>query len=323
MASKLSVRGLTEGAILAALVALFALAARYLPLVDIASVFVCPIPLMLLVIRHGVRVALLAALVAAAIGAMVAGPLTGAAILISFAPIGIVLGIGVRQRFSAPAIVLIGSAVMTVSLLVSLALTLAIANVNPYALMIDSMRQGQESAVSIYERLGMDRQQIERTTGPMRQMIELLPRLIPLLIVVGGINTAYIDFQVGRLVLRKVGQELPALPPMSTWRVPPLFLWTLPVGFLLVAWGRGRSPALETAGLNLSILAQMIFSLQGLFVGWALLDRYKVSRWLRWAIIAVAVTNPLIGLLVFFLGLADAAFDLRRRWRSSTSLRTP
>src|SRR2546422_695630 len=55
MARPISVRGLTEGAILAALVAVLALAANYVPLVGLAANFLCPIPLAVLMIRHGLR----------------------------------------------------------------------------------------------------------------------------------------------------------------------------------------------------------------------------------------------------------------------------
>lgn len=308
-----SVRGLTEGAILATLVALFALATRYLPVIGIAAALVCPLPLAVLVIRQGVRIAVLAAVVAGTVGAIIGGPMTGLSIVITFAPLGIVLGLGVRRRHRAGTILVASVAVVTVSLLINLGLTLVIAGVNPYTTLIEGMQQGQERAVQLYERLGISREQIHQATGPMRQMLDLLPRLIPLLVVVGGATTAYLNYQVGRAVLRKLGETLPALPPMSTWRVPPLFLWALPVSFFLTEWGRRRYPAMETAGLNIFVLAQMVFSVQGLAVGWALFDRYTTPRWLRWVIIAFAVTNPLLGVVAFALGLADAAFDLRRR----------
>ncbi len=105
MVRRLPTRGLTEGALLAALVAVLAGAARYLPLVAVISPFVCPLPLALLVIRQGIRIALLASLVAALLATVLAGPLVGAVLLITFAPLGIALGLGVRQRRSAQAIV--------------------------------------------------------------------------------------------------------------------------------------------------------------------------------------------------------------------------
>src|SRR5881397_1969228 len=105
MARPISVRGLTEGAILAALVAVLALAANYVPLVGLAANFLCPIPLAVLMIRHGLRVAALATVVAIAIGSAISGPVTGVLILLGFAPVGLAIGLvcagsGRRRRSS-------------------------------------------------------------------------------------------------------------------------------------------------------------------------------------------------------------------------------
>ncbi len=348
MVTRLPARGLTEGAILAALVALLALASRYLPLIGVGAALVCPLPLTLLVLRRGTRVAVLAALVATAIGTLVAGPLTGAILLVSFAPLGIALGIGVRQYRSSQAIVFLSSLVVIISLVIDLGLTLVVTGVNPYTVMIEGMHQGLQMASSFYARLGMSRQQIEQAAATMRLSLELFPRLIPVFIVFGGVVFAWINFEVGRLVLRKFGQTLPALPPMTTWRVPMLFIWVLLVGFLLAVWAQltvvpvaltartwrllpaddvaailgtapTRYPGVETVALNVLVIAQILFSLQGFLVGWVLMERYRMPRWYRWVIIVLALTTPLIERAAFFLGAADAVFGLRRRWLPAAS----
>lgn len=342
--SSLSVRGLTESAILAALVAVFALAARYMPLIGAASVFICPIPLTVAVVRHGLRAGILSAVVAGLIAAMVGGPLTGLTIALTFAPMGLVLGAGVRAGWPGGRIVLAASAVACVSLLANLGLTLTISGVNPYTLTIEGLQQGQETAVDLYARLGIDRTQLEQQLGTYRQVVALMPRLIPLLVVVGAASTAYLTFEVTRFVLRRFGYRIAAMPPISAWRVPALFVWLLPLSFILQLWAHGnpvplalpravlrrlppddvmailrgpstRFPWVETAGLNITILAQMVFSLMGLIAAWVLLERYRTPRVLRWLIIVMAFSNPLLGAAAFFLGMADAVFDLRGRWR--------
>jgi len=340
------VRGLTEGAILAALVALFTVAATVLPVAGIASFYVTPIPLTLLVVRHGARVAVLAALVAALIAAALGGPLTGLVIILTFAPLGIALGVLLRVPRPASRMLLVCGVVATASILVNLALTLAISGFNPVTTTVDAMRQGQENAVRFYSRLGISREQLEQMSGVMRQVVDLMPRIIPLLIVVGGVTTAYVNFEVTRFVLRRFGIAVSALPPVSSWRAPTVFLWTLPVGMGLLwvssVWpvpfplpgetlrmlppddltavvrtAAPRFPALHALGLNLSVLAQMVYSMLGLVAAWVLLERYGAPRWLRWAALAFAFTSPPLGIAVFFLGLADAAFDLRGRWRAA------
>lgn len=342
--SSLSVRGLTESAILAALVAVFALAARYVPLVGAASVFICPIPLTVAVVRHGLRAGFLSAIVAGLIAAMVGGPLTGLTIALTFAPMGMALGAGVRAGWPAGRIFLVASAVACVSLLANLGLTLAISGVNPYTLTIEGLQQGQETAVDLYARLGIDREQLDQQLGTYRQVVALMPRLIPLLVVVGAATTAYVTLEVTRFVLRRFGYRIAAMPPISAWRVPALFVWLLPFSFILQLWARGspvpltlpaetlrrlppddvtaivhgpasRFPWIETASLNITILAQMIFSLIGLVAAWVLLERYRTPPLLRWLIIFMAFSNPLLGAAAFFLGMADTVFDLRGRWR--------
>lgn len=344
LATRLSVRGLTEGAVLAALVALFAIAARYFPVFSFVSILVCPLPLTLLVIRHGLRAALLAAAVSAAIGAMVADPLTGAAILVSFAPVGIVIGLGARQGRPAAAIVFAGSVAATISSVVNLGLLLAVAGVNPFTQMFQAMEQGLENAVRVNERLGLDRGQTEQFVAQMRLAVDLLPRVVPLLLVIGGVFSAWATYQFGRFALRRLGQHLPALPPLSAWRVPGWFLWAVPLGAALLWYARAspvpfpmpaqtlrmlppddvasilrmtvsRYPLVEAIGLNLSVLGQMVFSVLGLVVAWVLMARYRLPSWLRWFIIIYAFFIPLLGLVAFVLGLADAAFGLRQRWR--------
>src|SRR5437899_6038742 len=101
MARPISVRGLTEGAILAALVAVLALAANYVPLVGLAANFLCPIPLAVLMIRHGLRVAALATVVAIAIGSAISGPVTGVLTLRGFAPVCLAMAVALCRQWSA------------------------------------------------------------------------------------------------------------------------------------------------------------------------------------------------------------------------------
>jgi len=137
-----------------------------------------------------------------------------------------------------------------------------------------------------------------------------------------GAFVALINFQVGRLVLRRFGIVTEALPPLTTWRTHPIFLWMLPAGFMLNLIGQALHDALETAGLNLFFLAQMLLLLQGLLVAWSFFDRYHSPNWLRWIMIAIAFTQPVLSVVIFLLGLADAGFDLRGRWRLAKEART-
>lgn len=328
-----STRGLTEGAIQAALVTVLALGARYVPLLAVVTTFLIPLPLAVLVIRHGIRPAVLAAVVAGLIAGALAGPLTGFGILATVAPLGIVLGLGARAGRSAPALLGMLTLVSVAALLLNLVLTLALADVNPYQVMIESMRRGQEASEAFYRRLGIPPEQLEATSRQVRQVLALMPRLIPVLVVLGGVMSAWINYQVARAVLGRLGYTLPALPPASTWRLPAYVLWLLPAGLLLTATaGPVRPPEGETAppmplpavvGLNILYGVQMAFAAQGILVAWVALRRYILLPFLRVVILLFVVLNPVLGVVVTLAGMADSVFRLRERLDPSLARSTP
>ena len=72
------------------------------------GILLAPIPLMLLVIRWGLRTAVLAAIVAGLILLQFFGPVNAVSMGGIFAPLGLALGWGVRRRIGAPLTVLAG-----------------------------------------------------------------------------------------------------------------------------------------------------------------------------------------------------------------------
>ncbi len=322
MVKRIPVQGLTEGAILASLVALFALPARYFPLIAMVSPLVCPLPLTVLAIRHGMRIALLAGAVAAIVGVLIAGPFSGLLIASTFAPLGISMGIAVRRRLSAPMIVLVSGITVVLVMLVNTGLTLAMSGVNPLTATLEQLQQSQDASQRFYERLGFSRQQLAEASEQFKVALAMMPRLLAAMVILGGFMLAWLNYLIARVVLRKVGIVLPALPPMSTWRVPPFALWV----YLAVAGGAyvvARVPTMYAAGelvtLNLRVVMQLLFTAQGAIVGWVLMEKYNVPRVARWIFIVLAMTNPVMTLVAFTLGVAEAALSLRRRWMPVSS----
>jgi len=72
-------------------------------------------------------------------------------------------------------------------------------------------------------------------------------------------------------------------------------------------------PISADVGLNILVLVQTAFQLQGVLVGWVLLGRYRMSPILRIIVLSLLVFNPIFGFLFLFLGLIDSVFPLRER----------
>jgi uncharacterized protein YybS (DUF2232 family) len=331
--TRLTTQGLTEGAIQAALVALFAVVSRYVPITVLVTTFLMPLPLTVLVIRRGLRPAVLAALVSAVLAGVLTGNvLTGLGILVAVAPFGIVVGLGARRGWSAPRILAAAILASGASVVANGLLLLAFLRINPiqeYALTIVMMREQMEATLAFYTRLGVGEQTLETFRRTMFPLLDLLPKLTLFVFVSSAVMSAWMNYEIARPILRRVGHPLPALPPASSWRLPGFVLWLLPLAYLLSALGqqqvvtlsdrlRGTLPSAPLPvsadlGLSLFTLVQTAFQLQGVLVGWVFLSRYRMHRLLRLFIIGSLVFNPIFGYLFLLLGLVDSVFPLRER----------
>lgn len=314
-AGRVRAQGLTEGAILAALVAIFAVASRYLPILSIATTFLCPVPIAVLVIRHGLRVAAIASVVSVLVGTVIAGPVIGLIILVAFAPMGIVIGIGARRNWPAVRTVAIGALTASASTAMSFLGLLGGGRLS-VAEMAESAKRSATMAADLYARMGVPKAQIDAVMQQQLQIAELFPYLLPLMLVGGAAMTSWLDYEVGRRVLARFGYRLNLLPPLRTWRIPPAGVWFVPFGFLALWVGTrlGLSP-MRDVGLSVMMGSLGLFALQGMIAGWVILGNYGFGKFER--IIAVVLTlslQQLTSVPLFILGMLDSMMQARDRW---------
>jgi len=306
-------RGLTEGAIFAAITVVVGAAGVIAPPI---AIFLAPLPIAVLVIRWGLRTAVLASIVASVLLLQFFGPLTAFSITAAFAPMGLTLGWGIRRHFSAQWTILAGS----VAFLASTVANIAAAKFVLHLDLIDQLIQGQIKALemtrSLSQRMGASPQDLEE----LRKQIDLAPTLIhtliPLLLALVSPVWAYLVYIVARAVLRRVGYQLPGVAPMLTWRIP-----ARPAVVLL--WGAGilsmlslRVPQLHSLAMNAIFAGVFIFGFQGVLVGLMWMKGRQVPRFAQ--VIAVVLflqvmaRSSLPVLAICMIGILDTWFDYRR-----------
>ncbi len=303
-------RGLTEGAILAALTVIVGAAGLVIPP---AGILLAPLPIMLVVIRWGVRTAVLASVVAGLILFQFFGPLNALSIVAAFAPLGLGLGWGVRRTLGAQFTVLVGAAAFLASIVAMFSVATFLLHQDLVGQFVRSQVQAMQTALAIQQRLGASHQQTEE----LRQFITVLPQmvrtLIPVALPLGALLWAYLSYTTARTVLRRVGHELPGMPPILSWRLSPVLasvlLW-LSAGLSLVSL---RVPVVRGAALDAMFVNVFVFGFQGALVGITWMNRRHLSRFAQVMVgllIFTAGYLPLVALAV--LGMMDTWFDYRR-----------
>jgi uncharacterized protein YybS (DUF2232 family) len=180
-------RGLTEGAILAALTVIVAAAGLVAPFV---GVLLAPLPIMLLVIRWGLRTAVLAAVVASAVLFEFVGPLNALSAAALFVPLGLALGWGVWRGVGAELTILAGAVAFLLSAIAALVAATALLHQDIIGQFIQSQVDAMRMAASLQQKLGAPREQIDE----LRQAITLMPALLhSLLPVMLGPRVAFFE----------------------------------------------------------------------------------------------------------------------------------
>ncbi len=303
-------RSLTEGAILAALTVIVGAAGLVIPPVGI---LLAPLPIMLVVIRWGLRTAVLASVVAGLILFQFFGPLNAVSVVGAFAPLGLGLGWGVRRVLGAQLTILVGAAAFLAAIVAMFGIATFIFHQDLIAQFVRTQVQAMQTALAVQQRLGASHQQTEE----LRQFITVLPQMIrtllPVAFPLGALLWAYLSYTTARTVLRRVGHELPGVSPILTWRLSPhlasILLW-VSAGLSLVSL---RVPPVRGAALDAMFVNVFVFGFQGALVGITWMNRRQLPRFAQVMIgllIFTAGYLPLVALAV--LGMMDTWFDYRR-----------
>jgi uncharacterized protein YybS (DUF2232 family) len=303
-------RGLTEGAILAALTAIIASVGFIAPPV---AVLLSPLPIMLLVIRWGMRIAVLASIIAAAALLQFAGPLNAASAVAMFAPLGLALGWGVRRGLAAQWTILVGSVAFLLATVAMFAAASGLMHQDLVGDFITAQIQAMRTAMNLQQRLGAPAEQIKQ----MQQAVEMVPQFFrsafPVAIALGALLWSYMCYLVARMVLRRVGHPLPAVPPILTWRlsaaIASIMLWAAAVASLAAL----RAPNLRGVALDAMLVNFFVFGFQGVLVGVAWANRRGYPAFVQILVgfmLLGAGMLPLLGLAI--LGMLDTWWDFRR-----------
>ncbi len=306
---------LTESGLLSALTVILALAAVYLPVIGMAAALVWALPVVVLVVRHGLRWGMMAVLVSGIIMALLIEPMLSLRMVLSFGPTGLMLGYAFRHRWSgakAFGMTLIAS---VAGKLLTFGLLFLITSVNPLNLQMDVMRESFDQTFAVYEQMGLNEQALKESRGQIDQALTYLNLLLPFIVGVMGLLDAAVAYIVSSRVLRRLGEAVQELPPFAEWRLPQFFLYLLGFALVGIYWGGSREiQLLYQAAFNLNMVAMGAGIIQGLSLMSYAMDRFRVGKLMRVCLYAFVLLGGVLVQILAFTGLFDMLFDYRRRF---------
>jgi len=306
---------LTESGLLTALSVVLALMAVYLPFIGFFLVLFWPLPLIVLVVRHGLRWGFMATLATGILMALLVEPMLSLRLVLAFAPAGLFLGWAFAKGMSG-----VKSFVLTILMAIlgqaaTLLVLLLVMDVNPLAMQVEMLQSSFDTSLQLYEGMGMSEEALAETRTEIEQGLQMLNYLFPLVFMLMGLLYGSIAYVGGSKILRRLGHGVPQFPPVHEWRLPLAFLYLF--GFALVGlyWGGTRQIMwLYQLSLNANAVAILAGLLQGLVLVHCLFRHFRVRIILRVVFYVFIVMNPFLAQVVAMTGLIDMIFDYRQRF---------
>lgn len=304
-------RALVESALLAVLGTILVLLGQYVPVVGFVALLLWPLPSALVVLRHGMRWGVLASIVTALSLALFMSWLTALGLWVLFGLTGLAFGYAVTRGYSPATIIFITSGAFLVGVLTSLVSIYLVAGYTPTK-MVDEWLKIVQASAGLSEKLFGPNQfwgMFEDIDGFKNQLL----RVMPAGFLLSSLFQSYLNFEVLRRVLSRLGHALEPLPPFSRWILPEYVAHGAILSYLSIIFGLYYDiSAVEQVGQNLFTALSVLLLLETASVISYYLARSGLPRVFSGLITLYVVISPVFSMFGLLFGIIDILFDIRR-----------
>lgn len=310
---------LVEGALLAALTAMLALLGILIPPLSMVTSLVWTLPIVVVIVRRDFKTGLMATAVAGFLVFLFTGPVRAFLLFTQFGGLGLVYGYIFKRKISAGWAVFGGGLVSVISAFLTIFFSTLL-------LGVDYSQWGVEISASIkptlemYERLGLLEKMADQgiTKEMLRQNLQQMARvlgiLLPGIITVAAVFSAFINYLLARILLKKLRISIPPLPPFRQWRLPWYTVWGIIAGLALVLAGDyWKIKVLVIIGQNILYVYVPLLMVTGTAVVVYFYHHWRIAPLFKVLIVfLVFMYLPIAFSMVLMLGLFDPLFNYRR-----------
>lgn len=296
--------------------AVLGLAMAYLPLGLAVFMPFLVLPVVHLLVRRGVAVALAALIIASALVFLLADVGMASLVFLALLTLGVTLGEAIRRswRFDV-ALGSVAGATMVGFVAWGVAMW-QIVGVS-WSELRTSFDASIADAASLYADMGIGKAGTDVVSKQLHQFFDVLPYLAPGLVVVSALLLAGCSIALAYAILPRLKESVSVNFSLATFRVHWSVAYISIVGLaLLVAsrsLGAGQVAAI-VVGVNMLLISQTLFFFQGMaLVHWYGIGR-NLTRGSRRVLYVGAVLAQVLLQLTGLLGLFDTWLDCRRRF---------
>jgi len=313
LTEQIPTKSIVEGAFLAAITAVLFIISIYIPLLGTLVSFLCPLPIIILCLRHSIKFAVIATFISGILVTTLAGPLQGLMVLLGFGILGLTLGFGIKKELPLTDIIIIGSIASLISKGLILLIGFWILDLNAVLFDVEEIDKIIVQSLNFYSNMGLSPEQLATLKDSLTQTISMIKVAFPGMIILASIFDTILNYWVARLVLKRFGYKLANFPPFFSWRASKSFFWSYLLGMVLIILGTTyKIPLLNKIGINIQVLFAVVFLIYGLSLTGFILERFKIKNFLKWVIYILVCFQPFLSQIVVWAAMLDIWIDFRK-----------
>lgn len=311
MREQSSTKSLVESGLLTAVTVVLILISLYVPVFYIVGIFLWPLPITFIYMRHGAKYSVVSLVAAGIITAMMYDPVSALSMSATFGVMSIVFGYCIKNKKTFSFSIAVMTAVMFISMVLVIKVFSLFMGQDLLSFMSNQMIQMQNMMKQIYSSMGVPKetQDMVLKSLPTAEMFKLL---LPVLLLLTSVIMAFFSYVAANKVFAKFGYKLNKMKPLSEWFMP-IQLAIAIIGLVLAAFIMVyfKVKNADVLYINANILFQFAFLINGLGAIDFFMKKKEIGKTLRVVIIIFLLISQL-GNLLYLVGIVDYAFNLRK-----------
>lgn len=308
-----------EVGLMTALTIIFMFIVNYIPIFDLLASVILPLPIIILYIRHDLKIALLSILLSLILMALFFNPLSAITSVILISLLGLTMGYCIKNKKGVIKTIIyqgIASAVGTILKIVFMMKLILKTNLDNFISksIIEPFKESLELTKGLYGGMGVD---VE--SNPMYQLIQNIDvkyilMCVPAILIISSMVTAYINYVVTKAVLKRMGYKFESMRPFAYWyldnRIGAAFIIIVCAGVILNSLSMEAGRYLLTSGIMILQIALLIDGLA--VITFIVQNIFKGKKNFIWLIVLLVLFIQPLLVFAVMLGLTDMIMDIRK-----------
>lgn len=286
----------------------------FVPVAELVTLFMLPVPFIVYASRHGWRPSIVVFFVAMILSSLFATVLS-IPITVMMGLGGILIGSAIKQKLTPYETWARGTIGFVIGIVFSFIFAQVIFDVNFVEEMESVLDQSRQTTENIIDQFGLEVGSEE--LDAIYQQMDQITNLLPVGMVFMAILIGFLSQWLGYKVLNRITQTKLQFPPFREFRLPIAIVWFYFLSLLLTWFNLDADSTLYLGAINISTLAGLLVMLQGFSFIFYYTYMKNLSKAVPIISIVIAVLFPFLGLyLIRILGIIDLGFSLRDRVKS-------